>query len=353
MLLIEDEISVPINSNMPTNFTITSGAPITPLKRLEIMESGEWEIFTLELVTHWKSKFKKVVRCGGGGDMGRDVIAYTNDNWENFQCKFYSTKLAVADIVTEVGKHIYYCFIGELNPASFYYFVTPKGCSTDSIKLFQDKTKIKNELISRWDKTCKTKITSTKKINLDNELLAYVNSFNYEIFDDIPPLKLIELHSQTPYHSQRFGNYHKVRQTPPLAPTLLGANEKLYVDALMEAFSENVKTEVDISNLNAFPFLVKEFDSARNNFYSTEALAKFSRDWLGDDPFNDLKDQCYEGISPDLHLPHSNGFVKYMQVQKTSVTITYSSHPLFQFIKVQDKKGLCHHLVNESVFKWV
>ena len=61
------------------------------------MSSGEWEDFVLEWAHSLKAKYAAVQRCGGAGDMGRDVVAYEVngqvDPWDNYQCKHYDHAL--------------------------------------------------------------------------------------------------------------------------------------------------------------------------------------------------------------------------------------------------------------------
>lgn len=355
------EIPAPKSSSpeMLTALDLNKGMPIAPLDRLSTMDSGTWEDFTLELATWWKSqpKYKKVTRCGGGGDMGRDVIALLEDEWENFQCKHYDSKLNVATAILEVGKVIYYSFIKEYSLPQKYYFVSPKGSSTDLIKVLSDATGklMKAELIKRWSKTCKDAITKKMSIELEGSLLDYVNNqVDFSIFDDIPPLKLIEYHSNTPYHDIRFGTYHKKRPEPPRAPSEIDwKSEQVYIQALLDAFSQYKSIKVDATSLPEFTKLSKELSSARNNFYSAEALDRFSRDWLPLSSFTDLKEQCYEAISPTVNMNYSNGYERYLKTSESAVKAPYDSHPLNHFMKIQDRKGLCHHLVNEGVFKWI
>lgn len=354
----ELEIPAPkLSPGMLTALDLAQGAPITPLVRLTTMESGPWEDFTLELVTWWRSQYKKVTRCGGGGDMGRDVIAISDSGWENFQCKYYAKKLSVADSILEVGKIIYYSFLDEYTLPSKYYFVSPKGSSTDLIKVLSDVSgeKMKNQLIARWDKTCKDEITKKKSIPLNGSLLDYINNkVDFSIFDDIPPLKLIELHSHTPYHAIRFGTYHKIRPEPPKAPEDIDwVCEQVYIQALLDAFSEYKATKIDMVTLPKSTALLKEMSSARNNYYSAEALDRFSRDWLPQNCFSDLKEQCHEAISASINMNHQNGYVRYLNTSDTAVKVTYDSHPLNHYMKLQDKKGLCHHLANEGAIKWI
>lgn len=353
----EIELGLPPTSpEMLTALDLAHGAPIAPLTRLSTMDSVTWEEFTLELVTYWKTQFKKVTRCGGGGDMGRDVIALSDESWENFQCKHYAKPLSVAEAILEVGKLIYYSYIKEYTYPSKYYFVCPRGSSNDLTKVLSDPTgkKMKDELLARWDKSCKDSITSKTSIPLEGELRNYVhNTVDFTIFDDIPPLTLIKLHNNTPYHVFRFGSYHRKRPEPPKAPTNIDwTTEQVYVQALLDAFSEYRGTEITAATLPEFAMLSKEMSSARNNYYSADALDRFSRDWLPVNCFQDLKEQCYEAISPTILMRHLNAFEKYLKTSDSALKAPYDSHPLNFYMKPQDKKGLCHHLVNNGTFKW-
>lgn len=213
---------------------------------------------------------------------------------------------------------------------------------------------MKDELLARWDKSCKDSITSKTSIPLEGELRNYVhNTVDFTIFDDIPPLTLIKLHNNTPYHVFRFGSYHRKRPEPPKAPTNIDwTTEQVYVQALLDAFSEYRGTEITAATLPEFAMLSKEMSSARNNYYSADALDRFSRDWLPVNCFQDLKEQCYEAISPTILMRHLNAFEKYLKTSDSALKAPYDSHPLNFYMKPQDKKGLCHHLVNNGTFKW-
>ena len=356
-MINEIDIKLPVMANdIHTALDISQGAPITKLKRLETLDEDTWEDITLELVHYyWKKHYQKVAGCGGGGDMGRDVIAYSpNEDWENFQCKYYAKPLTLDDAIREVGKLIYYSYKGEYPVPNKYYFVSPKGVSTQLLSHLMDSEKLKDELIKRWDKQCRTRITKKQKIELDENLLFYIeNSINFKIFDHIPPLDIIELHEQTPYHAVRFGASTRKRPKPVSPPLMPEASELTYTSELLLAFGDAEKKNVNNMNLTTFPEYEQEYHSARRNYYSADGLEKFSRDWLPNDSYAELLDECYETISPVVKSDHKDGYAKYLKVSAQAAGTNYSSHPLHHFIKVQDKKGLCHHLVNEKKVKWV
>ncbi len=343
-----------MTDDIHTSLDITQGAPIPKLKRLETFDEDTWEDITLELVHYWKTQYQKVVRCGGGGDLGRDVIVYTpNEAWENFQCKYYAKSLTLDEAIREVGKLIYYSYKGEYSVPIKYYFVSPKGVTTQLLNHLMDSEKLKDQLIKRWDKQCRTKITAKHQIELDADLLSYIDSsIDFRIFDHIPPLNIIELHCQTPYHVVRFGASTLKRQKTTVPPSTLEASEITYTSELLLAFSDAEKEDVNDVNLPTFPEYEQEYNSARRNYYSADDLDKSSRDWLPYDCYKELLDECYEAISPVVKNDHKDGYTRYLNVSAQAAVTNYSSHPLHHYINVKDKKGLCHHLVTDKKVKW-
>ncbi|WP_444994754.1 ABC-three component system protein [Aliikangiella sp. IMCC44359] len=353
----EVDIAEPsVDESIHTALDISQGAPITKLDRLEILDEDTWEDITLEIVFYrWKKDFPKVVRCGGGGDMGRDVIAYVpNGEWNNFQCKYYANALKLDEAITEIGKLIYYCYKGEYSVPSKYLFVAPKGVTTQLLNHLMNSQKLKESVFERWEKRCKNKITKKEKVVLSKELISFIDSsIDFEIFEHIPPLEIIQLHSETPYHAIRFGGSPKKRTKPPTPPLTLADKELIYTSELFLAFSDVEGTEVNGDNVFQFVNYESEYNSARKNFYSAEGLEKFSRDWLPDGSYDELLDECYETVSPVALRNHDNGFERYLSVSEQAATADYHSHPLHHYIKVFDKKGLCHHLVNNKKLKWI
>jgi hypothetical protein len=154
------------------------GAPVQPLRRLQIMEADEWEEFILEWVDALRQDqtYTEVHGSGGGGDMGCDIIGFKgaigpHTPWDNYQCKHYNKPLSVADVVGELGKLSYYVAQGQFRLPDAYFFVAPKGPSTDLLKCLQAGT-LKQQLINRWDAECRNKITSTQPVELTPAIKA-------------------------------------------------------------------------------------------------------------------------------------------------------------------------------------
>lgn len=338
---------------MPTALDAQKGQPIQPLDRLMIMSADEWEVFTLELVYHLGKDYEVVTRCAGAGDKGRDIIGRFSNGWDNYQCKHYGEKLNVADVVAELGKLVYYSWKGDYPLPREYRFVTPKGCSSDCIDMLANKSRIKVELINRWDKSCRDKITKTQSIPLEGELLNYVNGIDFSFVDEMSSLDLVERHSKTPYHSMRFGTYHLKR---PLikksAPEAVGDNERIYIEALLDAFSDEKGIKYSLADIKSTEYK-EDLDRARINFFSAESLEIFSRDAFPTRCYEDLKDECHEGIHSVIRQKHDNGYDRFLAVSTQAANLPYSAHPLFHYIQASDRKGLCHQLVNDQKFKWI
>jgi hypothetical protein len=114
--------------------------------------------------------------------MGRDVIAFKapigpSATWDNYQCKHYAAPLSVADVVREVGKVLYYVAQGAFSAPDAYTFISPQGPSTALLNCIQKGT-LKQELMARWDKECRTTITATQPIELST-VQATIDAFDF------------------------------------------------------------------------------------------------------------------------------------------------------------------------------
>jgi len=354
---LEREIPSPKNANVPLSaVSALTGEVISPLKRLQQMDEDDWEDFTCELATYWKTQYLRVNRVGGAGDMGRDVIAYTPDgNWENFQCKYYSSPLNLSDVLLEIGKLCYHSFNGHFSMPVKYYFIAKSGLNGVSLNALKDPQKLKVELLSGWDKKCKNNITARESVGLDGDFRKFVEQeVDYKIFDQIPQMKLIELHKEhTPYYIRRFGVLESDRPAPTAPPLEIQNHELRYIEEFLRAI-ESIESRVrSVKDLDGFPEFLTELKSARKNFYSAESLEKFSRDSMPPETYENLLEDCYEAISSLMLMVHENGWDKYLAVSSHVTQVSFSSHPLNLYMSIRDKKGACHQLVNKGALKWI
>ena len=121
------ELKATSNTGAPSS-RADLGVPVPAVHRLRIVSSGEWEEIAEEWASSLKSKYRRVLRYGGAGDLGCDVVGFVDDEdlhsvWDNYQCKHYDKAIGLADARRELAKIIYYSFTGEYRPPRRYYFV--------------------------------------------------------------------------------------------------------------------------------------------------------------------------------------------------------------------------------------
>ena len=342
---------------IPSSAQADYGIPISPLKMIEIMEEDDWERFTQEWVFYLNDCYKDVYRCGGSGDMGRDVIAYIDsEKWDNYQCKHYVNNLRPSDIYIELGKLIYYTFQEEYPIPEKYYFVTSKGPGPKLISLLNNPVKLKQALYDNWVTSCESKITKkVKKVELTNELKSYIETIDFSIFEALSPIKIIQQHKKTPYHIYRFGGGIQVNRPIPKDPTSAPIEdfELNYVNALMDAYCDAEGIHINQDNLENYKKYFSNFNRARTNFYWAESLREFSRDWLPDESYLILIDDFLEAVHDIWDDEYQDGFERLKAVSNFAVNVQLESHPLKNHIKAKDKKGFCHQITNENKKTWI
>ena len=352
-------LKLPAKGPTLTNADVILGAAIPPVDRLKIMSPLQWE----ELVTEWlvsKPQYKYVGRIGQSGDLGRDVIACEGElgsqaPWDNYQCKYYKDAIAVHNLWPELGKLIYYTYIGSYSRPRAYYVVAPQGPSAGLTTLLQQPESIRKQLVSKWDDACAKKITDKKTIVLDVPLQAYIESFDFSIVTAVPPPILLAEYSKTIWFPFRFGGGLKERPQPVPVPIGIGKQETQYVKHLLDAYADYLKTPVtDITDLSGQKKLREHFGRQRTYFYFAEALQVFARENVPvDDAFDDLQAHVRDAISDELDEDHSDGYTCVKKVIHVARTLSFPNHVLSSRLDPRDLAGICHQLANGDLISWV
>ena len=339
--------------------TVTNGQPILPIERIRLYSGTQWEEFVLEWAHALKSKYCFVERCGGAGDMGRDIIAYPKkdnyDIWDNYQCKHYDHPLRPSDIWIELGKFVYYTYICEYSCPRKYMFVAPQGAGTTLAKLLKMPEELRQKLISNWDGYCRNEITKNKDIPLDSEMLDYLNKLDFSIFGYIPPLHLIDEHCSTPYHYARFGGRLPDRPDCPIPPDKPASTEMIYLKKLFEAYGDHLKHDVqNHSDIEHEHDLKDHYIDSRFQFYSAESLRNFSRDTLPEGIYDELQEEIHDGIRDIMRDKHDDGYRRVIAVVKEARQLHLTSNPLLHRLTIRDRGGICHQLANDrDEVRWV
>lgn len=339
---------------------VTHGPLIPPQQQVLLYASDQWEGFVHEwLYYSLKKSYKKVERFSGPGDMGIDVAGFMDAKkrlkgvWDNYQCKHYDHALTPADAWPEIGKIIWYSFKGEYLPPRHYYFVAPKGANTSLAKLLCNSDKLREGLIANWDKKVKNAITKTLAVPLDNDLLDYVNAFDFSIFDAKTALQLVDDHRKSPVHASRFGGGLKPRPAAAAPPSDPAPIESRYVTHLLGAYAEHTGKPVpELSALNV-PALRSHFHRQREAFYQAEALRVFARDSVPQGTFESLQQDIFDGVIDTHDSSHADGYQKVRAVTKAARELQITANALITCTRPQDRDGICHQLVNEERLRWM
>jgi len=345
-----------------TSFKVNHGRNILPIKRMEVFSAEEWEIFIEEWLEIKKSQYLEVERFGGAGDKGRDVAAYISDpkvadyDWDCFQCKHYDRPLMPAQMWIEFGKIIYYTFLKEYPVPKKYFFIAPKGCGTSFTKLLQNGSDIKTGLLAHWEKDISESITSGHKIGLAPELTAYINAFDYSIFDRVQPKTIIEEHKPHPNHLTWFGGGLPDREMldETTIAAEIGSEESQYVNQLIKAYNSDSPTEFSsITEIAKGSNHYRHFTRARISFHHAEQLRNFSRDNLPNGTFESFQTEVLDGIINLVESAHVNSFEKVKAIENQSAIVPITSNALREVTNTKDKTGVCHQLCNDKKINWV
>lgn len=337
---------------------VASGPTVHPEDRVRLFSADQWERFVQEWVDSLREAYELVERCGGAGDMGRDVIATVNGGkgaWDNYQCKHYQKALTPGDVWVELGKLAYYTLKGEYSYPRRYYFVAPQGVGPKLSNLLRKPGELRDGLLANWNKACRTEITKTEVVECDAAMKAHIASLDFSIFQAVPLLRIIDGHAKTRWHVARFGGGLPPRPETLVPPSVPAANEAVFVAELRRAYADHLKQDVkDIDGgLAVRDDLREHFHDARVEFYSAEGLRTFSRDTLPQGEFDKLQDEVHSGIKDEERADQADGYRRVLAVVKTARALQLTSNPLTTRIHNRDRGGICHQLANDGKVRWV
>ena len=348
----------PVPAMPVTAAQVASGPVIPPQQRLMTYSPDEWESFVEEWAYYCLAKdYLHVQRFSGAGDMGVDVAGFTDAKrfegvWDNYQCKHYDHAIRPGDVWVEFGKIIWYSYSGEYTVPRRYYFVSPLGAGTSLSRLLANATKLRDELIANWDKNVKDGITATQEVPLDAALRAYVDAFDFSIFDAKTALQLVDDHRATPVHAARFGGGLKPRPASDKPPATVAPTESRYVTQLLGAYGEHTGTPVTDPSALSMPKLRDHFRRQREAFYEAESLRLFARDSVPPGTFESLLDDIYSGVIDTHDASYADGYVKVCAVTKAARDTQITANALITCTNPKDRDGICHQLVNDERLRW-
>lgn len=344
-----------------TSQQVSIGKQIDPIHRIKLMSPDEWEVLVEEwLETTKKYDSNKIERLGGSGDMGIDVIAYiTNpkDNpldyqWDCYQCKRYDKPLTPSSMWIEFGKIIYYSFIEEYPKPQKYYLIGTNDIGTSLKKYLISPQKLKDELKKQWKDKCEKEITKTASVVLEGDLLNYFNEFDFSIFEKVNPKTIVQEHKRHHNYLLRFGGGLPSRKSIEIPP--METDKALrYVEQLVKAYDSDSENKIEQVEYIQDSEYNGHFKRARKSFYKAEELRALTRDNLKEQVFEDFKEDILDGIINKVEEDFDNGYKKAKEVESEASKIIIDSNPLTETCRPVDKKGVCHHLINDKEISWI
>jgi hypothetical protein len=340
------------------------GLPVKPLDRLAQFSPLDFERFTLEWASGYlASKVPNVYEVqqrGGAGDKGRDVIVWfdppssSRRRWSLYQCKHYDSKLGAGVAAAEIGKVLYYTFMGDYSAPQEYWFVTHLGVTSDLQDMLDQPDQLRTYLLSNWDERCSGKITSRTKIKLANELRTHIEGFDFSIFRAKQPLTLIDEHEQTRYHLAVFGLPLIDRPPPPTPPSSVTPGETEYTCQLYEVIAEDIGKKVsDAADFVNHSSHTRLFDRSRITFYCAEGLKELARDHMADASYFDtLLDEFSDGLFHNYTAAGMTGLQRLTSTVKAAQALQLGGHVLTSHVRANDREGMCHQMANEKRANW-
>jgi hypothetical protein len=361
-----DDIKPESASLVPTAMQVSGGIPIPPVRLLQVMSPEDWEGFTEEWLSFHKAQgiYQSVKRFSGSGDLGLDVVAFTAKEgfakpWDSFQCKHYDHALEPNDVYGEVGKIIYHSFkrTPPFNQAcrvpTRHVFVPSCGVGIRVGRYLKDPNRFKQVVREKWLSHCVPKIGTGIQADLEGDLLAYFNAFDFSIFEDRTAVELIEEHAHTVFHASRFGGGLPPRGHPDVPPAEPTAAESLYLRKLLDAYGDHLGKPVPAKDeLASHPGLQGHYNRQRVLFYSAESLRNFARDRTPPRTFDSLQDDVYHGVIDICEGVHTDSLERLRSTVSTAGQLDISGNALGGVTRVTDKQGICHQLANDDRLTW-
>jgi hypothetical protein len=327
------------------------------LKEIRSYSATEWELFIEEWLHALKHRYFEVKRLGGTGDLGRDVVAFTDTNklegiWDNYQCKHLERPLPAAIAGLEIARLIFFTFDKRFRAPRKMYFVAPRGVSMDLSDLLNSPAKRKLYITAHWNKGYAPYIVDNKSIPLDGELSAYVSTFDFSIFSYCQTSEVVNDHRTTAHWSERFGG---LLPPPPtaLVPPTIQDNESAYLEQLLPVYSEKIGSQFEkCTDLAMHSDLNDDLNRQRERFFQAEAFNRHYRDETEPGTVERFVEDIFDAIDPVAKLSYPMGYDRLNSCLSQAAHV-HAGGILAPHARPKTKQGVCHQLANELRVNWI
>lgn len=139
-------------------------------------------------------------------------------------------------------------------------------------------------------------------------------------------------------------------------PKEITSPEDLYINELMAAYADAENLEIfTVNDFSIYSKYKEDLEERRIDYFAAESIRVSTREL--DNQFNILKNETYEGIKDTYKKRYVNGYERMLTVMEKVVDLRISTDYILGFstnwLNNKIKKGVCHHLVNDSKLKWI
>lgn len=305
--------------------------------------------------------YEDVLRLGGAGDGGMDIIAFYNQADEDcdiFQCKHYQSAIKLSDVIAELGKFLYNIYTEYLPTPRSYYLMAPKGLTSKFTIIYTNASKLKKTIINNWDSKIAMNISKNKIIKYEGGLISFLESFDYSKFKFYSPDKLItdirkreNRHIYNQYFGVRKGELERIKKE---VPNEYIDYESVYITHLIDAYNDVERTELITSKNVSESKYSKHFIRSREEFWLAESVKKMSEENCpGDnDEFSELEDDMYRHIADTYEDVYENAYKRVKAVTDKATSFVRKERIISGELGSSELKGVCFQLSNENKLIW-
>jgi hypothetical protein len=312
----------------------------------------ELERFVRDWIVRKRGTYVEVVNFSGPGDLGRDVVGFLSTArhegpWHNYQCKQYGRSLPTANGLRDLGKILYHAQQGEFTAPTQYFFAAPRGLNRNLERLVYNPSLMREALISRWSEYCSTQIVEGKTINLDGDLLEFINNYDFSTVRCIKIDEILDDPEAKPVLHKWFGA--ELGEAPPgSVPETVQPHELPYIAQLLDAYSERSGETFNVhAQAMSHPQHGTHLARQRERFYDAAAFKRFYRDSTEPDVIASFENDIFHGVIDVCDADHADSLARVEAVM-AQAAVVHPSGTLAPYARVPVKQGVCHHFANEE-----
>lgn len=333
-------------------------------KDKEILKTMDEDTYE-ELIASWayyycKNSYEDVLRLGGAGDGGMDVVAYYNqaaDDCDIYQCKHYKDAINKSAVIAELGKFLYHIYTDLLPCPRSYYLMAPNGLSAKFTHIYTNSVKLKDMIVKEWDTSIAKHIEKNECFKCEGDLKSFLESFDYKIFKFYSPDRLLhDICDKKNRHVyfQYFGvKKEELVKTKLDAPKSITEYESKYIHHLIDAYNDVNSDGVSSDNVEESAY-GNHYKRSREQFWLAESVRKMSQENCpGDsDEFAELENDMYHHVADIYEEEHDNAFKKVKAVTDKATSFQKKDRIISGELGSPELKGVCFQLSNEDKLIW-